>query len=449
MQNFAWHVSSLRQMPEAAKQKWFDSLTNEEAAALEFDWSFWARPKQLPPDGSWLVWLIRSGRGFGKTRTGVEWIIDRAKNGPFHPIALVGQTKADVRDTMIEVGDSSIMKRSPPWFMPKYEPSKRRLTWPNGVMATIFSGDEPDQLRGPQHGTAWVDELAKFKYPDDTWSNLMFGLRLGDRPQVCVTTTPRPIAIINKLLKDPDTIDIIGSSFENHENLSRVFFNKVLKPYIGTRLGMQEIEGKVLNDVPGSLWKQSDIDNSRANAVPRYARIVVGVDPNTTQGDEAGECGIIVAARGEDGHGYVLEDGSIDKASPAEWGSQVVRLYQKWGADSVVAEVNQGGDMVEHTIRTVRDNDDKPIGKAVNILKVRAARGKYVRAEPISALYEQFRIHHVGNYAELETQMTTWLPGEKSPDRMDALVWALTELFVADVVSELEEESEIIPDYRG
>lgn len=425
MQKTVWHISSLLSLPEAQRRKWLSSLSSDEAHGLIYDWTFWAREKQLPPAGDWLVWLIRSGRGFGKTRTGAEWVIDRARNGPYSPIALVGQSKADVRDTMIEIGESSIIKRSPPWFMPKYEPSKRRLTWPNGMVAIAYSGDEPDQLRGPQHGTAWVDELAKFKYPRETWDNLMFGLRVGDRPQVCVTTTPRPIQIILDLVKDANTVDVVGSSFENRGNLSAAFFDVVLKPYIGTRLGRQEVEGEILTDVPGALWRLSQIEALRARQAPALKRIVIGVDP---PGSTA-HCGIVVVGRDAADHGYVLDDCSI-QGTPAEWALAVMAAYQRWQADCVVAEVNQGGDMVEHTLRTVRDKRDQPFGRFAHIKQVRATRGKLTRAEPVSALYEQNRAHHVGAFAELETQMTTWVAGEgESPDRMDALVWAFTELF--------------------
>ena len=229
------HISSIASLPEQDRAAILAQLTDEEAEALIYDWPFWARPNQIAPPGDWLVWLLRSGRGFGKTRVGAEWVISRAKNGPYAPIALIGQTKADVRDTMIELGESCIIKRSPPWFMPAYEPSKRRLTWPNGMTATAFSGDDPDQLRGPQHGTVWMDELAKFMYPQDCWDNTMFGLRLGDKPQACVTTTPRPLPIITQLIKDKDTIDVRGSTKENYQNLAPIFIDKIIKPYLANK----------------------------------------------------------------------------------------------------------------------------------------------------------------------------------------------------------------------
>jgi phage terminase large subunit-like protein len=322
---------------------------------------------------------------------------------------------------MIDTFESSIRQVSPPWFMPTYETSKRRLTWPNGMVAIAYSGDEPDQLRGPQHGSAWVDELAKFKYPRETWDNLMFGLRVGNKPQVCVTTTPRPIPLIQELIADPLTVDVVGSSFDNRGNLSPVFFDTVLKPYIGTRLGKQEIEGALLNDVPGALWKLATIEAHRVRAAPELKRIVVGVDPPA--GSKRDECGIVVAGIAQNGDGYVLEDGSL-QGTPAEWGKRVIDLYAQFKADCIVAEVNQGGDMVEHTILTMRG-----IEGLVNVRQVRATRGKYTRAEPISAKYERGLVHHVGAFADLESQMCNWVPGAAdSPDRMDALVWALTDL---------------------
>lgn len=400
-------------------------ITDEQAEKLLYDWNFWARPDQIPPPGKWFGWLLRSGRGAGKTRTGAEWVINRAKNGPFFPIALIGQTKADVRDTMIEVGESSILKISPPWFMPVYEPSKRRLTWPNGVIATAFSGDEPDQLRGPQHGSAWVDELAKFKYSQDTWDNLEFGLRLGSNPQAVITTTPRPIPIIKKLLADPAIIDRVVSTYANIHNLAPSYIERVIERYEGTRLGRQELHGELLEDVPGALWTRAVIEASRVTKHPALKRVVVGVDPHAT----VGETGIVVAGiapcfckgKTED-HAFVIDDLTTG-GSPETWGRQVATGYHKHGGNLIVAEANNGGDMVILTIKVV--------DPAVATKKVWASRGKYTRAEPIAALYEQGKVHHVGAFAPLEDEMCSFVPGESdSPNRMDALVWSLTELMV-------------------
>ena len=371
----------------------------------------------MPPDGQWFGWLLRSGRGAGKTRTGAEWVINRAKDGPYYPIALVGQTKADVRDTMIEVGESSVLRISPPWFMPNYEPSKRRLTWPNGMIATAFSGDEPDQLRGPQHGSAWVDELAKFKYPDETWDNLEFGLRLGDNPQAVITTTPRPIPIIKQMLADDDVVDRVVSTYANIHNLAPSYIKRVIKRYEGTRLGRQELHGELLGDVPGALWTRDILEETRVTRHPEFVRVVVGVDPHAS----VGETGIVVAGLGADDHGYVLDDLSTG-GSPDNWARQAVTGYHKHDADRIAAEANNGGDMVISTILTVDGS--------VSTKKLWASRGKYTRAEPVAALYEQGRVHHVGMFAALEDEYCTWVPGEDSPNRLDAAVWALTELML-------------------
>lgn len=416
------NAQSLASLSVTERKAVLSSLSDEDALALLYDWTFWARPKQLPPPGDWFCWLIRSGRGFGKTRTGAQSVIQRAKDFPEYPIALVGQTKADVRDTMIELGDSSILKCAPPWFIPEYEPSKRRLTFPNGAVAIIYSGDEPDQLRGPQHGYAWVDELAKFKYPEETWDNLEFGLRLGDNPQVCVTTTPRAIKIIKTLLADVGTVDVKGSTYENWANLADKFIDRVVKKYENTTLGQQELHGELIDDNPRALWKRQQIEDARKSSFPQLVRVVVAIDPAVTANKDSDETGIIVAGVDGSGDGWVLDDATLI-GSPDEWAKQAVAVYHKHKADRIVAETNNGGDMVEHTVRTVEKN--------IPFTQVRASRGKQTRAEPIAALYEQGKVHHVGKLALLEDQMCQWVPGDSdSPDRVDALVWALSELML-------------------
>lgn len=397
------------------------SLTKTEVESVNWWLIEHARDKQLPPEGDWFCWLNRSGRGYGKTRTGGETVLHWVRQG-YKRIALVGQTKGDVRDTMLEVGESSIMKIAPPNWMPVYEPSKRRLTWKNGAMAVIYSGDEPDQLRGPQHEKAWVDELAKFKYPEDTWDNLEFGLRIGGHPQVIVTTTPRPIKIIKQLLKDKRTHDTVGSMYENEENLASIFIERIKGKYENTKLGLQEIHGQVIDDVVGALWNREMLDKTRVTEIPDLFRIGIGVDPHAT----SGETGIIAAGLGRIGgvvHGFILDDNTIG-GLPEIWAGAVVSTYHSRKADIIVGEVNNGGDMVENTIRHV------PGGKNVNYKKVHASRGKYIRAEPISNLYSQGRVHHVGFFAELEDQMCSYLPGNPSPNNMDAAVWILTELML-------------------
>jgi len=398
---------------------------------LLYDWEFWARPKQLAPPGDWLTWLVLTGRGWGKTRTAAEWVNKCAKNGAEH-IALIGQTVPDVRDTMVKVGPSSILKISHPSFMPKYTPSKRLLEWPNGCLATTYSGDKPDQVRGPSHDFVWIDELAKFQYPQDIWDNLMFGLREGEDMRIIITTTPRPIPIIKRLVADPNTKVVRGSTYENSDNLPKKFFDYVLAPYVGTRLGSQEIEGKILDDNPNALWTRKMIDDNRRNKFPELVRVVIAVDPEATANEKSSETGIIAIGISTDGHGWLLGDDSL-RASPDEWGNAVVTAYHKYNADRIIGEVNNGGDMIEYVIKTIDPN--------VSYKSVRASRGKYIRAEPVAALYEQGKIHHIGNFPDLEDQLCEWVPGDKSPDRLDALVWGVTELMLGEVMPEIEGSS--------
>ena len=428
-------ASSIALLPEQERLKAIQDLTDEEATKLLYDWTFWARPKQLPPDWNWYIWLILSGRGFGKTRTANELVIKWANEG-YNPIALIGQTKADVRDTIIELGDSAILNISPPWFYPEYEPSKRRLTWPNGVVGIVYSGDEPDQLRGPQHAKASVDELSKFKYPQETWDNLMLGLRIGDNPQAIVATTPRPIKIVKNLLKDERVAITRGHTLDNKDNLAPTFLKYILDRYEGTRLGRQELAGEVLDDNPNALWKRPLIDDNRTTQCPDLIRVVVGVDPP----GGVTECGIVVAGianiNGQE-HGFVLEDRSLH-ASPDGWAEAVLTGYNRNKADRIVGEANFGGDMVENTIMQAA----KSRGQNASYKHVHASRGKAVRAEPVVALYEQGRMHHVGEFPQLEDEMCEWIPGatRESPNRVDALVWAVTEL----MLTEPEPEEKII-----
>lgn len=330
--------------------------------------------------------------------------------------AMVAATAADVRDVLIE-GESGVMNISPAYFRPLYEPSKRRLTWPNGSTATLFSAEEPDRLRGPQHHWAVCDELAAWTRPD-TWDMLMFGLRLGDSPRLAVATTPRPIPIIKQLVSDPTTHVTRGSTYENRDNLAPAFFQQVVGKYEGTRLGRQELNAEILEDVPGALWTRAMIEAGRVTRHPDLTRVVVGVDPAAS----TGETGIIVAGIDASGHGYILDDLST-AGSPETWGRQVVTGYYKHKADRAAVEANNGGDMVISTIKVV---DPRVATK-----KLWASRGKYTRAEPVAALYEQGRVHHVGVFTALEDEYCNWVSGESdSPNHLDAAVWALTELML-------------------
>lgn len=414
------------------------------ADALEFDWQAIARPEQLPPTGDWSIWLILSGRGAGKTRTGAEWVRSLAETASVARIALVGPTAADVRDTMVE-GESGLLAIAPNSNRPIYEPSKRRLTWSNGVQATLFSSEEPERLRGPQHGAAWCDELCSWRNVRDTWGNLQFGLRLGRRPRQVITTTPKPVKLLKEIVKrdGQDVVVTRGRTSDNAANLAPSFLSQIVARYEGTRLGRQELNAELLEDAQGALWTRELIEKGRRDTLPPMRRIVVALDPAVSVSENADETGIIVAGLGTDDHGYVLEDAS-GKYSPIEWARRAIALYHKHGADRIVAEANQGGLMVETTVRTVDAN--------VSFKAVHASRGKITRAEPIAALFEQFRIHLVGVSPELEDQLCTFEAGHQgSPDRFDAMVWAFTELMVEvprytgflDYYTKLAEESDI------
>lgn len=416
-------AASLASRPPTERDQILAGLTADELLALEYDWQFWARPNQLPPDGDWTVWMRMAGRGEGKTRSGAEWVRDQIEAGNAQRVALVAPTAADARDVMVE-GESGLLAISPDWNRPLYEPSKRRLTWPNGAIATLYSADEPERLRGPQHDAAWADELGAWRYPE-AWDQLMFGLRLGQRPRVVVTTTPKPTKLIRDLLTRPDCIVSRGRTSDNRANLAPAFLDTVVRRYQGTRLGRQELEGELLDDVPGALWTRDLIERNRITADKRPAlrRVVVAIDPAVSSDEDADETGIVVAGLGSDGVGYVIDDRS-GRYPPIEWARRAVQAYRDHKGDRIVAEVNNGGDMVEATLRMVERN--------APYTAVHASRGKRVRAEPVSALYEQGRVKHVGAFPDLEDQMCNWVPdsADASPDRMDALVWALTELIV-------------------
>ncbi len=387
---------------------------------MERRWSLKARPSQKLPSVPFFVWLILAGRGWGKTRTGAETVRQWVQRYPM--VNLIGATVDDARDIMIE-GESGILAICPADERPRYIKSDRQLKWPNGAKSLIFTADEPERLRGKQHMKLWADEVAAWRY-EEAWHQAMMGLRLGDSPQAVVTTTPRPTKIVKALIADPRNVITKGTTYENRQNLAEGYYSYVITRYEGTRLGRQELNAEILEDNPDALWQQDTIEKTRVLRTPLLKRVVVAVDPEATSTEESAETGIIVAGIGPDGHGYVLDDCSL-RDTPHRWATAAVTAYHKHKADRIVAETNQGGEMVENTIRTV--------DKFVSYKGVHASRGKQTRAEPIAALYEQGMVHHVGCFPELEDQLCQWTPGDKSPDRLDALVWALTELMTGGV----------------
>ncbi len=411
------------------------------AVVLE-DWQTWAREDQLAPVDEagiecWRTWLMLGGRGAGKTRAGAEWVralvrrANAAGAGPDLRIALVGETMRDARAVMID-GISGIMAVHPPHERPAFEVQRQQLVWPCGAIAQVYSADDPDSLRGPQFHAAWCDELAKWRRAEESWDMLQMALRLGERPRQLVTTTPRPIALLRQLLADPETVVTRMRTTDNTEFLSAAFISEMRRRYDGTALGRQELDGEILDDYAGALWRRDWIETLRlvgrtpAAVATELRRIVVAVDPPVTATATSDACGIVVAGIGADNRGYVLEDRTLQGREAAAWARAAIGAWREFRADRIVAEVNQGGDLVAAVIRQI-DN-------AVPLAQVRATRGKYVRAEPIAALYAEGRVVHVGHLKELEAQMLSFgaggLAGGRSPDRLDALVWALTELML-------------------
>ena len=420
MQKIGSWLSWLASQTEAKRKKILNGLSPDELTALEQEWEFKARPGQAIPDGDWICWMIQTGRGWGKTRTGAESTIAMVKSGKARHVHLVAPSAADVRDVMVE-GESGILTVSPDNFRPLYEPSKRRLTWPNGATATTFSADKPDQLRGPQCDWAWCDELASWRYPQ-AWDMLLFGLRLGESPKVIVTTTPRPRRFLRQLARAKTTVLTTGSTRENIANLAPTFVTAIFDKYEGTSLGRQELEGELLSEIPGAIFTRQAVDENRATVdASKLERIVIAIDPAVTSNKETSdESGIIVAGV-MGGHFYVLEDASMI-APPDVVVTKAVELFHTYKADTLTVEKNQGGDLWR-TIAT-------QIDERVPVQLVHASRGKHTRAQPVAARYEQGKVHHVKVFEELEDQLCNFVPGIDSghDDRLDALVWAITDL---------------------
>jgi phage terminase large subunit-like protein len=397
--------------------------------ALNTDWLLYAHEHQRLPPGAWTTWLVLGGRGAGKTRAGAEWVKRMAVGDPPYadakvsPIALIGETEHDAREVMVE-GVSGLLAVHARAERPLWIPSRRRLEWRNGAVAQVFSAEDPESLRGPQFAAAWCDELAKWRHAEATFDMLQFGLRLGERPRQVITTTPRPIALIKRLMSDPATALTRAGSIANARNLAPAFFDAVIARYAGTRLGRQELDGEIIEERADALWSRGGIESCRVAAAPPLQRIVVAVDPPASASKGADACGIVAAGRAPDGTVYVIADDTVAGLSPAGWARKAIALWRRLCADALVVEVNQGGDMVRAVI-----GDADP---SVPVVAVRARRGKWLRAEPVAHLYEQGRVKHAGVFPALEDEMCDFgldgLSSGRSPDRLDALVWAVTAL---------------------
>lgn len=425
------HLEILQAIPPGERIRKLSGFNPEERRELATHWQLWARPEQLPPPGEWRTWLIMAGRGFGKTRAGAEWVRAVAKANPQGHIALVGATLPEVRAVMVE-GESGLLAVGPENQRPRFEPSLRRLIWPNGAMATIYSALEPEALRGPQHSHAWCDEIAKWDNASArairAWDNLLLGLRLGEAPRVLATTTPRAVPLVQRLLAEPaeDIVVTRGSTEDNRANLPTRFVADIRRTFGKSLLGRQELDGELIADIEGALWTRSLLEDCREAAAPQLARVVVAVDPPASSSGDA--CGIVVAGVALDGTAHVLADVSVEKARPERWARAVATAAETWHADRVVAEANQGGEMVRSVLRAAQ--------QSLPIRLVHASRGKAARAEPVAALYEAGRVRHAGCFPALEDELCGLVVGGayqgpgRSPDRADALVWALSELML-------------------
>lgn len=420
----------LAAMPADAMRRYIDGLSDGAAQELAYHWRFWARPEQMAPPGDWRIWLIMAGRGFGKTRAGAEWVRSIGESAPDARIALIAANLAEARSVMVE-GPSGLLAIAPDSLRPVWEPSLRCLRWPGGAQATLFSAAEPESLRGPEHSHAWCDEIAKWDNASGramaAWDNLQLGLRVGPLPQVAATTTPRAVPLVRHLLADSSVVVSRGSSHANRANLPPAFLAAVERHYGGTALGRQELDGDLLDDIEGALWNRSLIESCRVRwSAEGFVRIVIGVDPPAGSAGDA--CGIIVCALQADDRAAVLADCSVERASPEGWARAVSAASDAWGADRIIAEANQGGEMVGAVLRASNI--------ALPVRLVHATRGKAARAEPVAALYEAGRVIHCGTFARLEDEMCGLMAGGeyqgpgRSPDRADALVWALTELML-------------------
>jgi phage terminase large subunit-like protein len=422
--------------PAATREAFLDEIGEGGLCALPFLFEFWAHAHQLPPEGDWRSWVILGGRGAGKTRAGAEWVRAQVEGampldaGRARRVALVGETYDQVRDVMV-FGDSGILQCSPPDRRPKWKAGERKLIWPNGAEAQCYSAQDPDGLRGPQFDAAWVDELAKWRKAAGAWDMLQFALRLGEQPQVCVTTTPRKTDVLKEVLESPSTATTHAPTEANRANLAASFLAEVRARYAGTRMARQELDGLMLHDAEGALWSSDVLHRAQVKSVPTLDRVVVALDPAVSSGRGADECGIVVMGAQlqgppQDWRGFVLADRTVQGVGPLGWARAALAAMEEFQGDRLVAEVNQGGQLVEEVVRQ--------LDALVPYKAVHATRGKVARAEPVAALYEQGRIRHLPGLAQLEEQMCQMTPrgfeGTGSPDRVDALVWAVHELLI-------------------
>jgi predicted phage terminase large subunit-like protein len=427
-------LQRLADLPDEVRGRVLDGLDGEGAVLMAQDWRWLARPEQLAPTGDWSTWMVMAGRGFGKTRAGAEWVRSIAERDGRARIALVAATLAEARSVMVE-GASGLLAIAPWWCRPAFAPALRKLMWPSGAVATLHGAAEPESLRGPQFSHGWADEIAKWPAGEAAWDNLMMGVRLGERPQVVVTTTPRPVPLVRRLLARAGRELVVtrGRTADNAANLAEGFVEAMQRDYGGTRLGRQELDGELIEEAEGALWSRALIEQCRVRHVPHVddgdaalVRVVVAVDPPAGIGGDA--CGIVVVGLGRDGRGYLIADASVEGLGPEGWARAVAHAAATYGADRVVAEANQGGAMVESVLRAAE------AGLPVRL--VHASRGKVARAEPVAALYEAGRVVHRGAFPRLEDEMCGLVTGGgyvgpgRSPDRADALVWGLTELML-------------------
>lgn len=424
-------ASFLASLPPVQRRAMLTGMNDRQRRALRTHWRLWAHAGQLPPEGDWLIWLIMAGRGFGKTRAGAEWVRAIAENDPAARIALVGASLGEARSVMVE-GESGLLAIAPRALRPRFEPSRRLLSWPNGAQAMLYSAAEPDSLRGPQHSHGWCDEIAKWDNASGramaAWDNLLLGLRLGTAPRLVATTTPRAVPLLKRLLDDEEVQVTRGSTYANAANLPPRFLKAMRREFAASALGRQELDGVMLDEVEGALWSRALLERCRMAAPAEApARIVIGVDPPASARGDA--CGIVVAGVTAGGLGLVLADCSVARPSPERWAAAVANAARQWQADRVIAEANQGGAMVESVLRAAGHPN-------LPVRLVHAGRGKAARAEPVAALYEAGKVHHAGLFAQLEDQLCGLMAGGgyegpgRSPDRADALVWALSELML-------------------